>query len=305
MIHTEGLTRHFGQEGDGPRRGRPRPGRGRGRAGRAARPERRRQVHDPADAHHAARADLGHGAGRRPRRGHRPGRGAAQHRLHRAGQRRRRTTSAAATSWSPRAARTAVAAPTRAPRRRADRVPRPAAVADRRSRRCRAASGAASTSRWASSTRPGCCSSTSRRPGSTRRTGPTWGSTSAPCASGTAPPSCSPRTTSTRPTRWPSGSSSIDHGRVIADDTPGAAQGRARRRPGQLGFGTPVGAACGGRRDRRSPHATSRRRRASVRARAPTAGPAAVGCCAPSTPAGVKVLSARSPGRPSTTSSSA
>ncbi len=36
----------------------------------------------------------------------------------------------------------------------------------------------------------------------------------------TASRCCSPPSTSTRPTRWPTGSSSIDHGRVIAEGTP-------------------------------------------------------------------------------------
>ncbi len=48
------------------------------------------------------------------------------------------------------------------------------------------ASAAASTWRWASCTRPGCCSSTSPPPASTRRAGPTCGSTCCGCAPGTA-----------------------------------------------------------------------------------------------------------------------
>ena len=67
--------------------------------------------------------------------------------------------------------------------------------------------------------RPSCCSSTSRRPASTRRTGPTSGSTSCGCARSTARRSCSPPTTSTRPTRIAERVMVIDHGGVIADDT--------------------------------------------------------------------------------------
>lgn len=54
---------------------------------------------------------------------------------------------------------------------------------------CRAASAAASTSPWGSSTGPVCFSWTSPRPASTRRAAPTSGSTSCGCARNTARPS--------------------------------------------------------------------------------------------------------------------
>ena len=105
----------------------------------------------------------------------RSGRRAPPHRLHRPGQRRRPQPARAATSWSPRAAATAsgrreAAAPRRGPARRRSTS---AGSATARSAACPAASGAASTSPSAWSTARGCCSSTSRPPASTPRTGPT------------------------------------------------------------------------------------------------------------------------------------
>ena len=87
------------------------------------------------------------------------------------------------------------------------RRPRRAARARRGGRHrptaaCRAASSSGSRSPWPSSAGRSSCSSTSRRPGSTRRPAGPPGSWSRTCAA-TASPSCSRRTSWTRPSAWP------------------------------------------------------------------------------------------------------
>ncbi len=223
----------------------PGPGRRRGRAGRLPRPQRRRQVDQPADADHAAR--------RRPRQ---RDRGRLRHRAP------TRPASGAGSATSARATAPATpsgsrdelvsqgralrAAPRRGPRRGptscstrwscralADRkvqhaLRRPAPPARRRARA------------WC--TGPGCCSWTSRRPGSTRRAGPTCGSTSCGCAAEHG-------MTVFLTTHYLDEADTMaervmvmDHGRVIADDTADRAEGKL------VGERIVVRAATAGRR---------------------------------------------------------
>ena len=83
-----------------------------------------------------------------------------------------------------------------------------------------AACAARSTSAPAWSARRGCCCSTSRRPVSIPAAASSCGTRSAR-SSTAAPTCCSPPSTSTRPTSWPTDIVIIDHGRVD--------RGRARR----------------------------------------------------------------------------
>ena len=115
------------------------------------------------------------------------------------------------------------------PRRRADRVAR--AGRRRRAQGRHAVGRPAPPARHrdrAWSTRRGCCSSTSRRPASTRRAGPTCGTTSGACATGTGPRSSSRPTTSRRPTRWPSACSSSTPGGSSPTAPPSGSRPRRR-----------------------------------------------------------------------------
>ena len=255
MIHTEKLTRNVRrQEGDGRGRQGDRHRRRRRRTGRVPRTERGGQVDHPADADHAAAADLGLGEGRRARAS--PSDPAASA--------RGSGTSARATAPAtvPGARRAGGAGPLlrHELRRRGTRGPR-SWPRSSTWRACEAAPGqhAVGRSEAPAGRRAGpdaharrCCSSTSRRPGWTRRTGPICGSTS---------PGCGPSTNTTivLTTHYLEEADAqaervlvIDHGEIIADDTATGAEGSAGRRP-DLGRGraerrsTSAGAAAGGR----------------------------------------------------------
>ena len=254
MIRTQGLTRHFTRHKKtveavrgldlevGARRAR-----------RVPRPERRRQVDDAADAHHADRADLRHRPGRRLRRGARARArsGAASGTSARATA--PATPSAAATSWSARAAPTGCRRAARARRAdelldalRPDRARRPAGVdalrrpapPARRRDRPRAHAAAALPRRAVDRPRPA-------------EPGQPAGADPAAARPSTAPRSCSPRTTSRRPTRSPTGWSSS----TTAGSSPTTPRARLKSGLGDLvTLGFAVEPARGrGRRPRRGP----------------------------------------------------
>ncbi len=93
--------------------------------------------------------------------------------------------------------------------------------------------GAAALDRLRAGPRPGASSSsTSRPPRSTRRPGATCG-TCCPASTTPAAPSCSPRTTWTRPRCCCDRVAIMDHGRILQLDSPGRADPAAStRRPG-------------------------------------------------------------------------
>ena len=175
-----------GHRGRGPRpRVQERPARGRrhrppGRARgdlRLPRAERRGQVDDRADAHHAAAADRGHGAGGGPRHRARGTRGARGDRRRAAGggarpaADRARSHAAADDAAGPAEGRARALARRRAARaRRAHRRRRPQGrrLLGRHEAPARPRAGARALAR-------ACCSSTSRPPASIRPAAPTCG----------------------------------------------------------------------------------------------------------------------------------
>ena len=173
---------------------------------RAPRAERRRQEHGRPHLRHADPHRRGRGPRRRVRRPHPARAGALGDRPGRAVGGARRDPPR---TREPRDVRPP-ARPRPPPRRR--RAPpscwRRWTSPTRRTARCRptpAACGAGSTSPPRSSPDRRCCSSTSRRPGSTRAGGPTSG-TPYVAWSRWARRCCSPRSTSRRPTGSPTGS---------------------------------------------------------------------------------------------------
>ena len=175
----------------------------------AARAERRGEDHHPAHPHHPAARRRGPRVRRRRGRPARPGAGPAADRLRQPARRCRQRGDRAG---EPAARRPAVRPERR--RRQASAAPSSAEVFDLDGARRppgphllgRPAPPARGRARHHAPAR-GCCSSTSRPPASTRRTGRTCGSSSGCCATA-APRSSSPRTTWTRPTSSATGSRS-------------------------------------------------------------------------------------------------
>ena len=247
VIHTEALTRSFGSGKQTVE-----AVRGidldvaRGRAGRLPRAQRGRQVHHPADADQPAAAHLGHGPGGRGGRHRGPGRGPRPDRLHRPEGRRR--------AQLPGLGRAAHAGPVLRPgparrgRRAAHELLDTLDLAGLRDAQgehpVRRAEAPAGHRAGPDPRAPRCCSWTSRRTGmDPQNRANLWEHIIRLRAER--------GTTIVLTTHYLEEADTmaervvvIDHGRIIADDTAGRAQGRAGRRPDHRRWSHPATSAA-------------------------------------------------------------